>query len=31
MKGYRINPDSKHVDIIIEGLLNKDGFCPCKI
>lgn len=31
MKGYKINPDSKHVDLIIEGLLKKDGYCPCKV
>lgn len=31
MKGYRINPDKGHVDLIIEGLKNKDGYCPCKV
>jgi ferredoxin-thioredoxin reductase catalytic subunit len=31
MKGYRINKDKKHVDLIIEGLLKKDGYCPCKV
>lgn len=31
MEGYKINPDSKHVDVIIEGLLKKDGYCPCKV
>lgn len=31
MKGYKINPDSKHVDLIIEGLIKKDGYCPCKV
>lgn len=31
MKGYRINPDEKHIKIIIEGLLKGNGNCPCKI
>ena len=31
MKGYKLNPDSKHVDLIIEGLKKTSGFCPCKV
>ena len=31
MKGYRINPNKEHANLIIEGLLEKEGYCPCKI
>lgn len=31
MKGYRINPDRKYVEGIIEGLYRKDGHCPCRV
>ena len=31
MKGYRINPDKEHVDLIIKGLLKGNGYCPCKL
>lgn len=31
MKGFRINPDKKYVDIIMEGLEKKDGHCPCRV
>lgn len=31
MKGYKLNPNSEHVDLIIEGLKNKGGYCPCKV
>ena len=31
MKGYRINPDKKLVNIIMEGLQRKKGHCPCRI
>lgn len=31
MKGYRINPDVEHVELIIQGLLKGNGFCPCKL
>lgn len=31
MKGYRINPDEKHVELIIQGLLKGNGNCPCKL
>ncbi len=26
-----LNPDSEVVKVIKEGLLKKDGFCPCKL
>ena len=31
MKGYKLNPDKKYVDTIIEGIRRKDGHCPCRI
>ena len=31
MKGYKINPNKEHTNLIIEGLLEKGGYCPCKI
>lgn len=31
MKGFRINPDKKYVDIIINGLEKKNGHCPCRV
>ena len=31
MKGYRINPDKKLVNVIMEGLQRKNGHCPCRI
>ena len=31
MKGYRINPDKEHVELIIKGLLKGIGHCPCKL
>lgn len=31
MKNYRINPDKKYVDIIIQGLEKKNGHCPCRL
>lgn len=31
MKSFRINPDKKYVNIIIEGLQKKDGHCPCRV
>ena len=30
-KGYMLNPDKKHVDLIIEGLKKKDRYCPCRV
>lgn len=30
-KGYMLNPDKKHVDLIIEGLKKKERFCPCRV
>ena len=29
MKGFKLNPDTKYVDIIIKGIQKKDGHCPC--
>lgn len=31
MKGFRLNPDKKYVDIIVNGLEKKDGHCPCRL
>lgn len=31
MKDFRINPDKKYVDIIMEGLQKKEGHCPCRL
>ncbi len=31
MKGFRINPDKKYVNIIMEGLEKKNGHCPCRV
>lgn len=31
MKGYRISKDKERVKVIVEGLLKKDGYCPCKV
>jgi len=31
MRGFRINPDKKYVDIIITGLEKKNGHCPCRL
>ena len=31
MEGYRINMDAPHVNIIIDGLIKKGGYCPCKV
>lgn len=31
MKGFRINPDKKYVNVIMEGLQKKDGHCPCRV
>ena len=31
MKGFRINPDRKYVDIIMHGLYKKNGHCPCRV
>ncbi len=30
-KGYTINPDKKHVDVILDGLRNRERFCPCRV
>lgn len=31
MKGFRLNPNKKYVDIIMEGLQKKEGHCPCRV
>lgn len=31
MKGYILNPDRDHVNMIIEGIYRKDGHCPCRV
>lgn len=31
MRDFRINPDKKYVNIIMEGLQKKNGHCPCRI
>lgn len=31
MKGFRLNPDKKYVDIIMNGLEKKNGHCPCRL
>lgn len=31
MEGFRINSDENHTKIIIDGLIKKDGYCPCKV
>ena len=30
-KGYTLNPDEEHVNVILEGLKNRDGYCPCRV
>lgn len=30
MKDYILNPNKEYVDIIIKGILSKDGHCPCR-
>lgn len=30
MKGYKLNSDKKYVDIIINGIIKKNGHCPCR-
>ena len=31
MKGFRINPDKKYVNIIMEEIKKKNGHCPCRL
>ena len=31
MKGFKLNPNKKYVNIIMEGLQKKDGHCPCRL
>ena len=30
-QGYKVNDKKEHVDLIVEGLKAKDGYCPCKV
>lgn len=30
-QGYKLNPDKEYVDMIINGVKDKQGYCPCKI
>jgi len=31
MKNYRINDNKDYVYKIIEGIIKKDGHCPCRL
>lgn len=31
MKSFKLNTNRKYVDGIINGILKKDGHCPCRI
>lgn len=31
MQGFKINPNKDYVFKIIEGLIKKDGHCPCRV
>lgn len=31
MKGFTLNPNKEYVDVIINGILKKDGHCPCRV
>lgn len=31
MKGYKLNENKEFVSKIVEGILRKDGHCPCRI
>ena len=30
-QGYELNRDKNHVNLIIEGLKKKEGYCPCRV
>lgn len=30
-EGFRLNPNSEHVNMIVEGLQKKERFCPCRV
>lgn len=30
MKDFMLNPNKQYVDIIINGILQKNGHCPCR-
>jgi ferredoxin-thioredoxin reductase catalytic subunit len=31
MEGYKLNPNTEHVNKIINGIQKNDGNCPCRI
>lgn len=31
MKGYILNPNKEYVDKIIQGIIKKEGHCPCRV
>lgn len=31
MKGYVLNPDKEYTQKIMEGILRKNGHCPCQV
>ena len=31
MKGYVLNPDKEYTQKIMEGILKKNGHCPCQV
>ena len=31
IQGYKLNDKKEHIDLIVEGLNAKDGYCPCKV
>lgn len=31
MKGFRLNTDIEHVNKIMQGIIKKDGHCPCRL
>lgn len=30
-RGYELNRDKNHVEMIIEGLKKKERYCPCRV
>ncbi len=31
MKDFILNPNKEYVDIIINGILKRNGHCPCRV
>ncbi len=31
MKDFQLNPNKEFVDVIINGILKKNGHCPCRV